>query len=169
MSAYYFDSFGLTDYSFDAKNYFLMIDFTKRVKINKFLSSSTFLYDKYFIQEGERVEDISFKFYNTTQLHWVILLVNEIIDPMDDWCLSDSQLTMISKKKYANLYDTHHYVNDAGFVVDTPPIGYDPVAGPYPVSNIQCEIDLNEAKRTIKILKPELVNTFVQEFRKAIE
>lgn len=169
MSAYYFDSFGITDYSFDAKNYFLILDFTKRVKVNNFLSSSVFMYEKYSIQEGERVEDIAYKFYGTTQLHWVLLLINEIIDPMDDWCLSSAQIAMIAKKKYANLYDTHHYRDNNGFVVDAPPIGYDPVNGPYPVSNLEYETALNDEKRNIKILKPELVNTFVQEFRKAIE
>lgn len=175
MSAYYFDSFPITDYSFDSKNYFLITDFTSRVKVNKFLTSTSFVYDSYDLLDGERPEDVAYKFYNTTQLHWVLLLVNDIIDPYDDWCLSSDSVTAIAKKKYSNIFATHHWVNDKGFVVDSPYLGIegtsiliDPVSGPFPVSNLQNDTDINEKKRTIKILKPQLVNTFVSEFRKAI-
>lgn len=163
-----FQNYPLTNYTFDSKNYFAIVDFTRRVKVDEFLSDVSFIYDKYSIKEGEKPEDVSYRFYGTSKLHWVILITNKIIDHEDEWCLPYDQIVKIARKKYTNIFAVHHYVDADGYVVNEPEVE-DTVHGPYPVSNLEYEVSENEKKRTVNILRPELVNLFVQEFKKVIQ
>ena len=52
----------------------------KRVKLNAVATTNTQLFDYYQVSQGEKPEDIAFKYYGDATLHWVILLVNDIVD-----------------------------------------------------------------------------------------
>lgn len=160
----FFEMYNITDYSFDNKNYFYLRDFTNRVKVDDLLSTSDINYYTYNIVDGERPEDVAFKFYANSLLHWIILSVNNIIDPIEDWCLSYYQITEIAQAKYTNIYDTHHFEDINGLVYDNPAPALPAAVGLYAVSNLQYEINKNEANRSIKILRPELVNQFINQF-----
>ena len=161
----FFNSYPLTDYSFDSKNFFYIVDFTARVKILDYLTSSDFIYDSYSIKDGERPEDIAFVQYGSSNLHWVILMTNQIIDPQEDWCLKYQDVVEITKRKYPDIYAAHHYVNSDGLIVDNQPSN---IVDVIPVSNLEYEVAENEKKRLIKLLKPSLVSQFVNDFQKAI-
>jgi hypothetical protein len=164
MSAY-FSLFPITDYSFDKKNFFYIVDFTTRVKILDYLTTSNFIYDSYSVVDGERPEDIAFTQYGSSNLHWIILMTNEIIDPTDDWCLAYKDLVEVAKKKYTDIFATHHYVDSKDLIRDQSDIDLVDVI---PVSNLQYEVDENEKKRLIKLLKPSFVSQFVDDFQKVI-
>ena len=52
--------------------------------LDKYLTSLT-LFDTYVIQDGETPESLARRFFNDSFLDWVILLINNIIDPFEDW------------------------------------------------------------------------------------
>jgi hypothetical protein len=158
----YFDQFPSMYYTFDNVSATLVTNFLARVALSDELKSNVTLYSPYTIADGDTPEIVADKVYGDPQLHWVILLTNEIIDPRYDWCLSQYNLDAMCEAKYANMYGTHHYETTDGYIVDS---NY---PGAVSISNYQYEDRLNEAKRTIKILNPNLVAEFVKEFATAM-
>jgi hypothetical protein len=57
-----------------------------------------------------------------------------------------------------NEYDTHHYIDSRGFIVDST----NPTATS--VSNYQYEDELNETKRRIKIIAPSVIGAVLKTF-----
>ena len=77
----YFDSFPVIPY--DSKGDLHCKDVTnllRRVSMRAKLKSNTLLYDTYDVKEGETPEMIAHKLYGDPELHWVILLINDITD-----------------------------------------------------------------------------------------
>lgn len=158
----YFDKFPTTIYSFDGKNATLITDFMRRVAIPKAVKENLALYEKYDIQDGDTPEIVADKIYRNPQLHWIILLVNEIIDPRYDWCMSQEDLNTFVASKYGDVYGVHHYEDEYGYTVDSDYLGA------YPVSNFEYEDRKNEERRSIRILSPQFVTAFIQQFEKEI-
>lgn len=158
----YFSNFGTTLYSFDGRNAILITDFMRRVAIPKSVKENLALYELYDIEDGETPEMVADKFYKSPELHWIVLALNEIIDPRFDWCLSQENLVKVCQSKYANIYGVHHYEDPTGLVVDS---NY---PGAYPVSNYEYENRRNEDRRHIRVLSSQFVGEFIQQFEKEI-
>lgn len=60
------------------------------------------------------------------------------------------------------VYKPHHYVNAQGYIVSSDAVGATPV------SNFDYEVRENEAKRRIKLISPQLLNTIVNQFKELI-
>ncbi len=122
-------------------------------------------YDEYDVVDGETPEIVANKYYRNPELHWVLLLVNNIIDPRYDWPLPAISLNNYVTNKYGvgNEYAVHHYINDVGDIVHSSYAGIK-----YPISNYTYEETINESKRRIKILKTDFVPQFIQNFEKII-
>lgn len=86
-------------------------DVLRRVSVNKNTRENLVIFDEYDIKDGETPESVSYKFYETSDYHWVILLVNDILDPRYDWPLNSNQLYEYTSGKYgsANVSAVHHY------------------------------------------------------------
>jgi hypothetical protein len=63
----------------------------------KDVSSSYFFYDNF---SGETPESLAYKFYGSVEKHWVILLYNEIIDPLFQWYKTTDVLNKFIDDKY---------------------------------------------------------------------
>ena len=82
----YFSKFPLIIYDVkNNKNYKLLPDILKRVKLRSSLSSSRFVFDKYNVKENERPEDIAFKYYNDAEYHYLVLSTNNVTDRYYQW------------------------------------------------------------------------------------
>ena len=162
----YFDQFPQTYYTFDNVSAQQITNFMARVAISSELMSNVTLYDPYQIIDGETPEMVADKVYGDSELHWIILLTNQIVNPRYDWCLSQENLLSHVQDTYGSdpsqYYGTHHYESTDGFVVDS---NY---PGAVSISNYEYEDQLNEAKRTIKILNANLVKEFITEFQAAM-
>lgn len=78
----------------------IITDFLRRVAISdKFRENSVALED-YFVLDGETPEMVSNKLYGTPANHWVILLVNDITNPREEWPIQDSKITDLVYQKY---------------------------------------------------------------------
>jgi hypothetical protein len=159
----YFKNFPEILYSFSTGytiSAFVMTDILRRVKMDDANITNLLSYDEYDILDGETPEIIADKVYNDPTYHWVILVANEIIDPRYDWPLSTTALNLYIADKYGTSSTSiHHYYNDDGDVVH---ISYAGIK--YSVTNAQYETELNETKRRIRIVKPEFVPRFVENF-----
>lgn len=159
----YFESFPYTLYSLDDR---ASVQLTKyilvRFALSKELKENFSLYDEYDIRDGESPEILADFFYNQPTLHWIILHVNEIVDPRFEWPLGTYDLIKYTEGKYTNINAAHHYEDEDGYIVNSTE------AGAVPVSNYQYEERLNEEKRRIKILKPQFVQDFISEFQRQV-
>jgi hypothetical protein len=108
----YFSKFPLTVYDIKGnKEYKLLPDILRRVKLRSSLSSSRFVFDKYNVKEGENPEDVAFKYYGDAQYHWVILITNNITDRFYQWPMTQPDFEDFLTDKYgAGSEDAvHHY------------------------------------------------------------
>ena len=159
----YFKNFDKIYYDFEITGkhqLHIVTDITKNLRFKKEILSNITVYDEYDIRDGETPEIIAEKIYGNPNYHWIIMLVNERYDYLNDFPLSTYNLEQHITQKYGvgNEYDTHHYVDLKGFTVDST----NPQATS--VSNYQYEDDLNESKRRIKIVSASLINTILRNF-----
>jgi hypothetical protein len=160
----------------------------KRVKLRTDIDKAITAYDFRVIKEGERPDIIANKVYDDPELDWVILVTNNITNIRDQWPLSNDNLHNYMIEKYgseAALSDVHHYetielrdqfnrtVLEPGLEVDADfTFTYTPLNGTQqtisaagPVSNYTYETLENEAKRVIRILKPEFLGALLSDMR----
>lgn len=87
-------------------------DFFHLMKIREDLFDDETLYEPYYIENGERPDQVSYGFYGDAQYYWVILQTNDIVDVYQDWPLSSWELDEYVLKKYGShekAGETHHY------------------------------------------------------------
>ena len=159
----YFNKFPKMYYEFVIKGkrrLYTITDITKNVRVRKEVLANISLYDEYDIKDGETPEIIAEKIYGNAKYHWIIMLVNERYNYTDDFPMTYYELEQHVTRKYGtgNEYDTHHYVNLAGYTVD------EYHAEATPISNYQYEDLLNESKRRIKIVSPNSISVILRNF-----
>ena len=141
----------------------------RRVGIRAKVKANTMLYDTYDVRNGETPESIAFKLYDDAELHWVVLLVNDITDRFHDWPLTEAQFLQFIKDKYTNVDAIHHYEisQESGDTSIKINIGTDNTDYPSAtaITNYEHEQEVQDAKRKIRLLDPSYISDFVEEFK----
>ena len=93
------------------ENYKLLPDILRRVKQRSAVASGQFIFDTYDVVNGEKPEDIAYKWFGDAQLHWVILMTNNITDRFHQWPMTQPQFDEFLTDKYGagNEDAVHHY------------------------------------------------------------
>lgn len=142
-------------------------DITVRAKFNNIVQKLYSTFEAYELQEGDTPEVVSHKLYNDVDHYWVILMLNEVIDPRFDWCLSQENLLRYVKSKYGeeNVYAIHHYEK----IINGVTITYNQnVAGSESISNFEYEERLNEKKRQILVPKAQYLAPIIAQFKAVV-
>ena len=174
----YFKNFqkGLYDIKGDG-NKKLVTDLMTRVKVREKILDESALYDTYDVPSGEKPEDTSFKHFGSSKYHWVILLTNNITDRYYDWPLTEQDFETYMNDKYTNPDAVHHYeiTQSSGPQTGSGPDDYShkievnsTETGAQSVSNREYEQRLQDEKRQIKLLNPNYLQTFIEEFNNLI-
>ena len=162
------------------KNYKLLPDILRRVKLRSGLRSGAFMFDKYDVKDGERPEDIAFKWFGDAEYHWVILMTNNITDRYYQWPLSQPQFAEHLTDKYGagNEDAVHHYekTTDSGKTSSSGPNDFSHLVecneddgNPAIISNRQYEQRLQDEYRQINLLDRRYLNAFISEFENLIK
>ena len=113
---------------------------------------------------------LGFKYYGDVNLHWSILVANDIVDYYDEWPMSVQRFEEFVKEKYDNPQGIHHYEitqtsGDANIKID---VGMNTTDYPSAtaISNYQYEDSLQEKKRQIRLISPDFIDQFVKEFER---
>ena len=170
----YFNKFPKGNYDLKGDGKFkLVTDIMRRVKVRSKIVDEASLYDKYDVPSGEKPEDTAFKHFGDAELHWVILLTNNVTDRYYDWPLSFQDFEAFVKDKYANPDGIHHYevTRSSGKTTGNGPDDYShkievnsDASGAQSVSNREFEQRLQDKRRTIKLLNEQYLPTFIEEF-----
>ena len=156
----------------------------KRGKLREDIFQNLSFFTKYNIKGSDRPDNVAFKIYGDSDLDWVVLICNNILNVQSEWPMTQEVFDEYVLDKYGD-YDTlyngvHHYEtlevkNSLGVVVlpaglqvdsDYTLTFYDSEINGYtfktdivvPVTNYEYEEKLENNKRTIFVLKPRYLN-----------
>jgi len=175
--AFYFRPFPQVQYDLKKNGIpLLLTDVTKRYKIRDILQQMTAIYYNYTIRDGDRPDLIAFKYYGDETLDWLIMIVNNMIDPYYDWPLNYQNFINYMRSLYgsvstakATVYEYRQILSEQttlidGTVVPKRTIVVDQNTYTNLAANVREEIDAyqfyeeeNDNKREIKLLDKRFV------------
>ena len=177
----YFSRFPLMAYDVKGdRNFKLLPNILKRVKLRSGLRSGSFLFDNYDVKDGERPEDVAFKWFGDARYHWIILMTNNVTDRYYQWPLTQPQFQEHLTDKYGagNEDATHHFekTTDSGKTSSSGPNDYSHLVecnsddgDPAIITNRQYEQRLQDGYRQIRLLDKKFLGVFVEEFENLIK
>ena len=155
----------------------------RRAEILTEFKSQVTIFNEITVRDGERPEDIATAFYNNPFYNWTVLIANDVVDVYSQWPRSITQLQDFINQKYDNPQATKHHVTtevkdaknnvivEAGKVVasnyqisyynGSTTVTATPVVS---VSNEQFEFEENAKKSRIQIIKPQIIEDFVENY-----
>jgi|TARA_B100001094_G_scaffold134000_1_gene129796 hypothetical protein len=166
----YFDNFPIIPYDSEGNGKFKDVkNLLRRVGIRAKVKTNTMLFDTYDVKNGESPESIAFKLYSNSELHWVVMLVNNITDRYHDWPMSEAQFLQFVNDKYDNVDDIHHYEISQSSGDTSKKINIGISNSDYPtatmITNFEHEQEQQDIKRKIRLLDPSYLDDFVEEFK----
>lgn len=152
-------------------NNIVVTNILRRFKVKDKLRDTAGVYYEYDIQEGDRPDTIAKKYYGNSAYAWVVLLFNEIQDPIFDWPLFGQDFDAYIKSKYGSIPASQSTVQEYRKILSDAKVLYDGRVIPErfvaidkdtydtlsPTSRrsltcYDCELEKQEQKRKIKIL-----------------
>jgi len=174
----YFSKFPLIAYDIKGnKARKLLPDILRRVKTRALIKSGGVLFDTYDVKNGEKPEDIAYKWFGDAELHWIILMTNNITDRYYQWPMNHVQFQTFLEDKYSNPDAIHHYEipKSSGNTTGKGPSDYShlvEVNSDTPnasiISNREFEEWQQDKKRSIRLLDKSFVGQFISEFDRLI-
>jgi len=150
----------------------IMKDILSRVKVIAKIKENILGFDYYDVQDGETPEMIAHRYYGDVNLHWTILVANNIVDYYEDWPMSVQRFEEFVKEKYENPQAIHHYeiAQTSGDTTVTIDVGMNTTDySGTPISNYTYEDRLQEKKRQIRLIGTRYINDFVKEFERKMQ
>jgi len=168
----YFSNFPTTPH--DLTNIGQQVQLTniiRRYKIRNSLLTDTRIYYDYQIESGERPDTVADKFYNDPNLAWLILMFNEIVDPIFGWPLFDYDFENYIRGKYTSIASAQAEIHEYRQILNQKQVKYDGTIIPekyvvvdqttytslnpserQTITKYDWELEENESKRQIKVL-----------------
>ena len=168
-----------------AYDYKIVKNIFKRAVLRDDIFDEVTAFTKYSIEGDERADQVAYDFYKDSGLDWVILTTNNIVHVRDEWPMSNRDFLTYLNSKYTaqELSNIHHYetqvlrssngqlIQPEGLRV---PNGHSITfidngvlrteSKIKQVTFLENEINLNDAKREINILKSEYLGLFLENF-----
>jgi hypothetical protein len=140
------------------------------------LRSGAFLFDNYDVKDGERPEDVAYKWFGDAKYHWIILITNNITDRYYQWPLSQPQFAEHLTDKYgAGSEDAVHHYEITQTSGPTTSRDYSHMVecnsdetNPSIISNRDYEQRKQDEYRQIRLLDKRYLGAFVDEFENLI-
>ena len=176
--------------SHSSSEYIEVKNLFKRGKIRNNVYQNVTYFTKYSISGDDRPDNVAFDVYEDSKLDWVVLLSNNIVNVQTEWPLTQNSFENYLLNKYGtneNIYGIHHYEtqkikNSLGAIVlpeglhvdknfsmkflDANLGTYTEVGGSADlitteVTNYDYEVDLQDKKRQIYLLKQDYLNLII--------
>lgn len=198
--ANYFSVFPKILYSFDNfKSSEYVTNILSRFSFEETLKNNFSAYFLYTIRDGDTPEILAAKYYDSPNKHWLILMMNNIVDPQFDWPMDSTTLDSYIDVKYMersesntagsgiywarsnvyayyitekqtitdNIVTVNNYQVDANTYNDTPSLtetitledgnSITIETGKFNTSYYEYEVENNDSKREIKLLRREFL------------
>jgi hypothetical protein len=156
----YFNPFPKTEYSLGSKTE-TVVDIFRKVAISQNNTDSIFTEE--LVGDSDNVESLAEKYYGDASLSWIILLTNNIIDPMSEFVLSTKNFDSLINTKYSGsifYFEENVHLQQGDILIFINPVNaftpYDPNKLPSELQST--DLDLNQYC---------FVNSYNNEFRYA--
>ena len=146
-------------------------------------------YYPYYVKEGERPDIIAHAQYGNIGYAYLIMLVNDIYDPNFDWPLSSQIFEKFIINKYGSVTTAisgvkHYYqivraevartgtserIPEVKFVVDETTYDALDSGDRTTLSNYDYEVELNDAKREIKLINPAFIRDIDYQVKRTLK
>ena len=173
-----------------AYDYQVVKNIFKRAVLRDDIFDEVTSFTKYDVIGDERPDQIASSFYGDSGFDWVILTTNNIIHVRDEWPMGNQDFLTYLNEKYTDeeLSNIHHYetklirtangklIQPAGLTVpedhsitflDNGVLRTESSLTSF--TFLEHETNLNDAKRSINILRPEYLNVFLENFEEIME
>ena len=166
----------------------------KRTKISQTIFDDLTYFTKYQIIADERPDNIAYKIYGDSNLDWMVMIANNIMNLQNEWPLEEQSFYRFLINKYgseAGIESVHHYESQK--VIDSKekvivPKGLE-VPSNYSVTfldsgtrteqirtnitdeitNRQYEEKIQDEKRNIFLIKPRFIGLILEEMERVME
>ena len=171
-------------------SYVLAKNLFRRIKLSDDALSikTAYLFDKYIIEEGERPDTVASKIYGNSNLDWLVIFSAGIIHQRHEWPLSSKELYDYALDKYGDELNAIRYyrttevkdsngrlmlpagkVVDKGFTIANPSNRSATINPVSAITNYEYESELNDAKKSIDLIKPDLKIRITQELSQMLK
>ena len=161
----------------------------KRVKFKPSVLEDISNYYPYFVKEGERPDIIANDQYGNIGYAYLILLVNDIYDPNFDWPLNSQVFEKFIINKYGSVTTAisgiKHYfqiiraevprtgtserIPEVKFAVDETTYDALGISDRTTLSNYDHEVELNDAKREIRLINPAFIQDIDYQVKRTLK
>lgn len=137
-------------------------------------------YLRRYALSGESALEVSYILYGASEYYWTLYLLNDVVNPLEDWYMSPLQLRLYCTEKYKN----SDYPHDFYYITTKKPLNYKQTSDmwylynngmslPHDVTfntNFQYESRINEKKKVIHAVNEanilEFINIYGDRLRK---
>ena len=160
---------------------------TKRLRFKPKVIEDITEYYTYRVKDGERLDIISYQKYGTVGYAYLLMLINDIQDPLFDWPLSTQQFEQYILNKYGSVESaqttTKYYyqtirsevertgtaerVPEVKYIVDSTTYDSLAVGSRSTQTEYEWEEELNDEKRNIKIINSDFIKELDFEVKKS--
>lgn len=146
----------------------VLVNLSKRILLGNNLADQSIMYYKYVLSEGERIDTLAKKVYDSEEYQWVIMLINKMFDPRQDLPMTSREFDRYIIDQYGSveyaMTTAHHLEDESGEWVDDQ----------YPfykreISIYEHEDRINEKKRRIKLVRQEYIGVYTEELQRVLE
>ena len=161
----------------EPNNFLSVTNIMKRVKFKPNIIEDIVDYYVYRVVDGERPDIISYREYGTVGYAYLIMLINDIVDPNFDWPLSTQLFEKFIENKYGSvstaMSDIKHYyqivraevprtgvserVPEVKIIVDLTTYNALDVGDRSTQTVYEFEEELNDNKREIKLINADFI------------
>jgi hypothetical protein len=193
----------------NSNNVDVVTNITSRFGFEQSFKNNSAVYYEYNVQDSDTPEIIANKFYGSSERHWAVLMINDIVDPQFDWPLDQRTFISFVDEKYtanansgqsgiswaqSNIHsyykvetrtsnltgsellsklqiDANTYANVAISTTNSTLSDGNSITikvSKETKSYYDYEVEENETKRTIKLLKPEFIRQIENELISAL-
>lgn len=167
-------------------------DFTRNARIFAKIREDDSICADYIVEEGETPMQLAQDFYGNPELYWVLLNLNDVVNPWFDWPMDYNTLIRYTISKYG-LVDEDSLYYDPNFQTSggTEPafFGFDEFWFPRdrlfeallmypqftteeefknaanPMSYLEYEGMLNDERRYIRVIRPDEITNVINDYR----
>ena len=166
----------------------------RRIKLREDIFQDTTVFEKYQIKGDDRPDNVANKFYGDSELDWLVLVSNNIINIQTEWPMPQLTFDSFLLDKYGSyekLNEVHHYEsvevkNQKGIVILKEGLTVDQGASytyyeegqtsfvttgdiSKPVTNLTYETRIEEDKRNISLIKARYLPVILDDIDKEMK
>lgn len=156
-------------------------DFTRHARFFERVRDNDRVCADYVIQEGETPTQLAQDFYGDPNVFWILMNLNNMINPWFDWPMAYNDLVEYTRAKYdiEDVYQTAFYGFDDYWISSDrlieAVINFDQFTtisefqdAASPMSYIEFEGMMNDANRYIRVIRPEEIENVLDDYREEI-